>query len=542
MPRPGNLTAIVLLLCGSILLSSCAGVQPPAPPTQPNPADILEEDGRLAAQVETAQQRAWILGQIAARLGRMDPERAAKVYTESMSAARQSSSNGEAIRARAAELRRLSETWSPDNRTSALALADRLEALAGRAWVMRVIATEWRKIDPDGARDALNAAAQLAMQNPDSRYRDLDLRGIAVELATIDLDNALKLTDRIHNPFVQVWALREMNQLPRAIAMARQMTDPYDRAWALQEIALASDSGDAPRILLEAADAAFKVDKVEPKSFALSDIASALAKFTPARAESLSDQIDANVPEARFTALRDVAVATKSAQIFSRAQREVARIPDDYEQAKAMQSLASKWTAVDPQQALALARQIADPFVRADVERDSVAALAQTNLAQALEEAKNITLPSSRLEALTAIGAVLVKTDAAQAGQVFNEAFGLAKDLTNMHPLVALASEWARVAPDKAMLVVDKLDSDADRAQSLCNIAVVWVKSHKAHGIVAWDNAVAAAKRIRDENDPFASSKALIELAQAWSTIDQDRAAQVLSEALEAAEKVSTKS
>ena len=61
-----------------------------------------------------------------------------------------------------------------------------LNAARGRAWATPLIAVEWNKLDPVKAAELLQAE-QAAVENQTGLYRDLQLRGLSLAWAQVDV-------------------------------------------------------------------------------------------------------------------------------------------------------------------------------------------------------------------------------------------------------------------------------------------------------------------------------------------------------------------
>ena len=206
---------------------------------------------------------------------------------------------------------------------------------------------------PAKAEAALEAGLQLAGDQT-GFYRDLDMRGLAVIWAAIDPEKAVSVADRIYDPALKAWALREVASVTgdsslyeQAAKSAREIEEPVDRARALREVAVYSGE---QSLFTEALAILEAVDGAE-LAYALADLASASAD------SSIAIRIDPAYPDAR-------ALALYSVQEFDQAWTAAAEIEDPFDRAKAQSAIAGTWGNVDA------ANEIADPTLRDRALRD----------------------------------------------------------------------------------------------------------------------------------------------------------------------------
>jgi hypothetical protein len=127
-----------------------------------------------------------------------------------------------------------------------------------------------------------------------------------------------------------------------------------------------------------------------------------------------------------------------------------------------------------------------------------------------------------KVEALTALGQ-------------HEAAVQLAGDLGDAYPLVELGVALADVDPQAALVLVDEMDREADKAVVLQAVAI----SSQDQELIERAQGMALAARVR--GDSLAPAQASLDLARALWTVDETNAQAALQQAYEAAERIAIK-
>lgn len=514
----------------------------------------------VADQQERTIARARAMSQAATCWAAIDPVAAREAVADSVRAAGQAASGGDEQRAVAAELREESATWAPVDWRSAIALAERIERNASRAWVLRAIAGALIDVDPAQARSLLATALDVAEANPLPQYRAADESSVAVELAKFDADRALDVADDIADPAAKARALREMSEeiaktdpelgedvLADALEAAREIDDHYDRAWALRELALVVSGDDAPALLVEAGEAAEQIEKVEPQAFARSDIAIAWATLDLDKAMAIlvvmEDTTD-DYPEPLVAALVGIAERIQDSNpkeargLLEDALVESERVLDTYERARAVNAIVIVMATVDHERAVSIARGIEDPYLQGDALRFLAVTAASADAEEAVSLAEGIEPRFVRVQALIAVGAEVAEDDPEKAVSIFEQALSEAGELEDTYPLRLLASAWAPLDPEKALEIADRVEDDADRAQALTDIAVAMQATDPEEAGLIFEGARETAQSVKSDDDPFAAATTLRNMAAVWSSVDESEAGGLCADAFELAAAV----
>lgn len=497
------------------------------PPTQTEAAtaadlerqNALDAATRAAVSAENLSAQAWELARLAES---SDPTTANLAMTAAFSTTRELETNFDAYWGRAQSLQESAVTWdkAPD---AAPPLVQRVEVAASRAWTYAAMTDAIAATHPVSATALLNTAFARAQKNSDPYFRDLDLKRIALAWLPLDRDQAVTTANQIADPFIRAWGLREIGAFDRAAATARQVSDLYERAFALREIAVASKNAN---LLSETLSIAQSLPD-PARAYALSDLAAAWQPFDAKQANQVADSIAPQFPDARASAFRRLGR-------YADAWTELAKVNAGFEQSRAQHELVAAWARVSPNEALAAAPQIHDPFLRAEAQRAVVAVLAGSDAARARDLAGAIPIPFVRVQALT--DTARVTRDAA----TFEQAAALANELHDPYPLRDLAIAWAPVEPTKALALVDKMDYETDRAQALLAVALTLAPTDRAQANAVFDRAVKQAQAARVLGDPLCSTDLLRDLGMRYAVVDAAKANEAFSAALDATQKVTT--
>ena len=523
-------------------------------------AEAIGKATEVVGQQERAMNRAWAMAQVATAWSAVDPAAARQAVADSIRAAEEAAAGGDEQRAAAAELREKAATWAPADWRSAIAMAERIERNASRAWVLRAIAGELADRDPEQAASLLASALEIARSNPLPQYRAADESTVALEIVKLDPAGALEAAADIEDPAAKARALREMvgqlaeedpvlaeTALSDAVSAAREISDPYDRAWALRESSAAPgvDVEGARALLAEAEEAAGEITEAEPQAFALSDIAVEWAALDSGRAMAAVDRIGADHPEARVAALIGIGEARISASdqagarsALERALQENESVLDVHERDRAVNVIIADLVSVDVDRAVSLARGIEDPYLQGEALRTLTVELAGAKPDDAISLAESIQPQFVRVEALIEVGGKVASTDQERAAGVFQQALSEAGDLKNTYPLRLLASAWAPLDPAKALEVANKVEDDQDRVYALTDVALATLKIDPAKAGVIFDTAYETAQKVKSDEDPFLTASVLRDLGAAWMPVDRAEATGVYAAAFQAAAAV----
>jgi hypothetical protein len=523
----GLTAALVFVLFASPLFS----VAPPETPSTEEEAErqaAVDQAARVTDAADHLSAQGWVLGSMAAQRSVLDADQSAAVLAAAIQASTTKGSNSLAYWGQTQAVRESAAAW----RESTLDLADyasrRVEAAAGQSWELRAVAAIWVDVDKARSLQLLETALSQARRNPDPYYRDLGIRSVAVVWARLDPARGETLLDEVADPMLRAWGLREIGAHVRAAEVARRIDDPYDRAWALREIARVAPAPTAGPLFAEAVDAASKVENAEARSYALADIAGDWSAVDSSRALQVLASIDAGHPTARTLALHRLAATLKSRELFIRALAEAAEIGEPYATAKWSGRIVADYAQVDPTAAVEAAGRIGDAFFRDLAYRDIVRVLATRDAALARSVAAKITSPGLRVQSLAAAGS-------------YQEALTLVDQVEDTHCLRELGIGLAATDPKAALVLVDKMDDNGDRAAVLLSVAVATGQSDPAQSAAAFERAVREAKAIRVRGEPFAAARALSGVAQAYAPLNKVAATEALSLAVDLAKKVNVK-
>jgi len=402
---------------------------------------VLDTSGRVADTADRALARAWMLARVGAAWAPLDAARGQEALTAALAAADEAQLYADALWGEAQAAQEAAVGSTATQQEKALLLADQLAAVRSRAWGLRLIAAEWAAVDKTTAIQILTRAQALA-ESGTGIYRDLDLRAIAAEWAKLDPNRAVTAASAVRDPALRAWAYREVAAttgnaalLQDAAAAARAVADPVRRSQALARIAAAA--GDRGL----AAEAVQALDAVQgaSRAYALSDLAAVTGDAALVNEqETALHVIEPAYPDA-------VAAAWLAQGQFDAAWSAAAAITDPFDRARGQAEIAAAWGNA------AAARQIADPTLR---DR-ALGAIAMAK--QDIQLAEGIASPYERDMAL------------AQLGQ-FQAVAADADTLSELYPLRVAAVAQASQDSQASLDLVDKLDQEADKAAVLAAV------------------------------------------------------------------------
>lgn len=458
----------------------------------------LDTAQRAADAADRAQARAWMLARVGTAWIKLDTTQARNILDESLMSLETARENEEALWGQSFAVQEATIGIRIDMEAADLIAAD-LKANRSRAWTLPLVAVEWNEFDSTKAT-ALLQAEQEAVTNQIGLYRDLQMRGLALAWAKVDLANAAPTAAQIDDPSLRAWTFRELAVLnnnaslfERATEAAREIEDPVQQARALREIGVASGQA---HLFDEALSALEGVAGV-PLAYALSDLAAASENA------SLVEQIALTYPDARTSALLRLGE-------YRSAWEASANIADPYEQARAYAAIAIAWENADA------VKMITVPLYSNLALRDVIRKTGDATLVDAISSTYY------KVQALTALGD-------------YESAIRLAGDLGDSYPLVELAVAFAETDPKAALALVDKMDREADKAIVLRAVAA----ASQDQTLFEQAQGMALAARVR--GDSLAPSQALLDLADALWAVDTASAETVLAQAYEAAQRIATK-
>jgi len=458
----------------------------------------LDTAQRLADAADRAQARAWMLARIATTWSDADPTQAQTVFGDALSALKTAGANEQALWGQSLVVQEAT-IGIPVDMLSASLIADELNAGRLRSWALPLVAIEWSSLDPEKAASMLQAE-QAAIERHGNVYRDLQMRSLALAWVGVDPAQAFPVAAKITDPAVRSWTMRELADLTHEQALytpaaeaAREVSDPIQRLRLLGQVAAASGQAE----LFDEAGSALETASGAPLAYALAELAVASGDV------ALIDRIDPSYPDA-------IATAYLRLGEYQPAWEAALKINDPYERARAQASIASAWQNAEA------ALQITVPLYRDIALRDITV---KTGNASWVD---SIGLPYYQIQALTGFGDL-------------QAAAGLAGEVGDTYPLVALAVAMADTDQQAALTLVDSMSREAEKAAALQAIALV--TGDKT--LLEQAQGMALASRVR--GDALAPAQASLNLAQAFRLLGPEYTQVLLQQAYEATLRIAVK-
>lgn len=434
----------------------------------------IDESGRAARTADRELSRAWMLAQIGAVWKEANPDIAETILEEALDAADEAQFNAASLWGLSQAAREAGRAETEMQAKAALVASD-LDAVRSRAWGLRLIAEAWLDVDAEKAEGILQKAVEQA-ESAVTPYGQLDVRAIAVTWAQIDKAQGIELAQRISDPAIRSWALREIAVVTndsalfeKAAEAARMVAEPIQQARLLRE--LAAVSGDSS-LFGEAAAALEWVAGLE-QALALADLAGA------SREAAFADQISTEYPVAQALAyyyLKDYETAWQAAKA----------ITDPFEQARAQAAIAGEWGDADA------ALKIDYALMRDRALRDISLITGNPSLVEDMQDSYY------QVQTLTAFGQ-------------FEDAWQYAEGLNEGYPLVAFGLTLADDDPQAAAEVLNTLTREADKAVVLRAIAASTGTPDD------FENALGMALAARTSGNALAPAKASLALAEIFA-------------------------
>ncbi len=482
----------------------------------------LDAGTKAATSAENESAKAWQLARLAGTWARVNGSSASTAWTEAVSATKELETNADAYWGRVRTLEEAAVGWeqAPE---AAGPVVQRIQVAASTAWAHAAMAGEFAAVDRARATELLAAALARAQKNADPDTRAFDLKVISVAWSMIDKAKGETIAGQIDDPFIRAWAWRELGRFDQAAASARQVDDANRRTFALREIAVAA----ANASLLNEAQTVAQALPDPARAYALSDLAVAWAPIDAGQAGKTAGSIAVKYPDARAVAYRGIG-------LYDQAWREIARLDAGFEQGRAQAGVIAAWARVSPDQALAAAKTMQEPYWSAQAQRAIAAEYGKSDVRRALDLAQAIPVVSARVQALADIARE------SRDPSAFQQAAAGAQQLRDPYPLRDLVIAWAPVDASGALALVDQLDRESDRAQALLAIALALAPVDRDQANAVFDRALKQAQGARLRGDSYYATELLRTLGERYASVDAARAAAAFNAALDVARKVST--
>jgi hypothetical protein len=556
-------------------------------------AAAVDKAGKAADALDNMNLKAFELGRLGAAMAEQGVSGASETLDQALKLA--TGVRAPSNLALAAELRDQSKDWGPKDREAIDPALDRITNDSTRVWVIRSIAEGIAKSDRAKAIGILTQAAKDAATIPNARYRDLDLRGVSGALAELDFQAGMGVAANIPDARVRSWAFMEAGKAAKAngskdaaqafaaagdaaeavlkmepsselitdatpadvkakvLAAEKGRLEAY-AARAMANAALAMkdyDPAKSSAMFAKAEEIADSIEQPYTKSYAMSDVAIALAGSNATEADAYASKIAAGHEDAKFAAIMkctasgvDTCSANCNSAEMAKAVSVAESISDPYDRAKALELTATSLVSCDPKKA----EEIADKIEYTQLKDSVLASLAvaastgtDEQFKKALDKIEEPRFASAEAVytkacALDTVAAIKAKTDPAAAMKLYNKAATNAADAKSQALQWKIAVELCRLNPDKLMNYAATLEGDdATKASAFAEIAADWSAKGDYRAPMVWDMAVKSATAVDDNT---ASAELLSKIASSCAKYDKARAAAIFGKALEKAGKI----
>jgi len=536
---PKRICLVLAVLVTAVFLAAC-GEHGEGNKVDPKVlAEVADKASKLADDLDNMNTRAYGLAALGTTMATVDPAGARPVLDEALAVAKDVHSP--ANKAALAELVSATAGWEGSDLETVAPVIKRIEDATSRVWAIRAAAGGIAILDKGRAMAALTEAAAEAEAIPDKKYRDLDLRSVAQEMAGMDSQKATAVADKIADPRVKAWALTAIGS----------------------DIA-GKNRDEAVKVLSAAADTAVAIQNMEPTSELVTSETKEDVK------QKVLDAQKARLAAAAAKALSGTAAVmagidgAKAGEMFAKAASIAEGIQMSYTQAYAISDVACEMAASDPAGADALAEKIgADhgdakfaAMLKAARAKAKDGKIEQADLEKLQEVAEGISDSFDKAKALEQVGLAMAGVSKEAAAKVADKIEYPANNMsrTSMlrnEVLAAIAVAWSKESDDEAKKALDKVEeprfAKADilyiKGNALADMAGIKAATDQAAAIklygkaagmasdckstqLQWKVATGLCKLDTDklfdmaakiEGDDYNKAKALTEIASDWS-------------------------
>ncbi len=548
---------ILAVLATSVFLAACAehGSEKKVDPKVL--AAVTDKASKMADELDNMNTKAFGLAELGTAMVAADPAGARAVLDEALATAK--NVHGETYKSGLAEIKAAAADWAPADQEQVAPALKRIEDATSRVWTMRAAAGGILQLDRARGAAVLDEAAALAEAIPDKRYRDLDLRSVAEQMADIDVAKATATVGKIADPRVKAWALTSIGS---GVAVKNR--------------------DEAVRVLTAAAEVAESIQKMEPSSELVTSETREDVKQKVQESQTAKHGAECAKALSQVAAVMAGLDGSKAREIFGKAASIASGVQTPYTKAYTMSDVACNMAGSDPDGAAQLAGKIETGHE--DARFAALLAVARVrakdgpmqreDLDKLLEVAEGISDSYDKSKALEQVGIAMAGVNKDAALQVAEKIEYPANKIprTSMlknEVLAAIAVAWAKESDDEAKKALDKIVeprfAKADilyiKGKALLDMAKIKSATdqpaaiklyNKAAGMASdakstqllWKVAAGVCKLDSDklfdmaakiEGDSYNKTKALTEIAADWSAKKDPKAAMVWDMAAKAA-------
>jgi len=557
-----KLLLVLAVLIASFLMVSCkeeAGGNKVDPKVL---AATLEKAMNTADSLDNMNTRAFQMGQVGAAMAGVDSGAASKALEEALTVAKEP--HAATYKAVLAGLKSDTASWSPAELEQVAPAIARMELSTTRTWVIASIADGMSKLDKGKAMAVLGEAVKEAESVPDKKYRDIDLKNIAVLMVASNKVAASEVAGKIADPRYKAWALTEMGKetgdkalLASAgeVAVSIQRMEPSsqlvtdetpadvkEKVMAAEKAKLAAASAKAlagaaiamnaldPQVakgmLDNAAAIASGIAAPYTKAYAMSDVAMAMADSDPDGAVALANKIEDGHEDAKFAALLKAAKVTAAKKgaadpvMLDNAVTTAKNIADPFERSKALLEAGKVMVRVSKEKALDIADEM-DPEVYRDPKTTR-----KSDMGNEVRAAVAVSLSKDNdKEAKEVLEKKIVEPRFAKNTVLYTKAKAMAE----------MAEMKSASNPEEAKKLFDKA---AGAAQEAGSTQLMW---RIAAGLCKLDSGRLFDMALKIEGDDYSKAMGLSEIAADLSAKNDPKAPMVWDLAVKAAAGIDDK-
>lgn len=287
------------------------------------------------------------------------------------------------------------------------------------------------------------------------------------------------------------------------------------------------------------------------------------SKTDPSKALSWADTFPPSFPMEKAMAQREVAIAIQrenpslSMDLLERSLNRALIFPEGPKQRKLLLQWVKEMASLNKERTLQRLLQIEDPDIRDLLLREAGNGLIKEDpswatkvireisesslripLYQKVADEEGKTPPSKRPELSLfhhwGLGRLKAKKDELQAIPHYEKALQEIEKISHLHDqsylLSALATDWTLIHEEKALKVAQKIHSDhfEPLSYALLQIGTQLRKWNRKEAHPVFQRAVSSASQIQK---PLLRAKRLLQIAQEWQALDQEKGKEILKRA-----------
>ncbi|MGQ9694120.1 MAG: hypothetical protein ACUVWV_05180 [Thermodesulfobacteriota bacterium] len=498
----GKNPVIIIFLTLSLGLGSCSGKSGEAPKGkgQERLEQALVIAQKRVKEIGDAYQKIILLIDLAKEYGQVDPPGAKQVLKLARKIATNIKEQNKEFIPRL-EMVRSSLRADKINPEAIRELQEKMNQIQGSIFLLRHLAEEWLTVDHKEGRQLLEVVTDEVWRLPAGDLRDRELKALAEIWSTLEIEEALKLINKIKDPFLRATGLGRLALIhpdaKQAIVLlqgARQESSRIRQPWR-QVQALIRLSAWTAQINQEEGEnyAEFTWQKIEAlgdqqlQSWAGQEMIKNWAPINSPKAETWLKKIPEKFAESRVYSLRHLARPNSPSPRLTylhQALAEAKRIEDEYERGKLSALVLEDLLRLDQREAFKNLRDLKDPHLFAQRKAKILRTMVAADKGGGLKLAQNIAEEEIRYPLILELLKDLLPNQRGELLNLYKEAFQFANYISDPYQrwliLRDLNEAWGRLDADGKVTCLREAEKttpqipSGQKAEVLSYLAASW--------------------------------------------------------------------